>query len=267
MCDLWKNTLTYSVPAGAIPAQIDYALCRTDSRPQQIKLYNSGSFFDPAAIPVSDYEAIAEKVSFAQRVIVESHPRLVGEKAIRLRDLLNDSAIQRCNGSTVQLEVAMGLETVHPDVLPRLNKKFSLAHFAAAGDFLRRERIDLRVFLLIKPPFLAEADAVEWAVKSAEFAFSCGAMVVSLIPTRAGNGAMERLMESGEFSPPRLSTLEKAFDDCLKLKRGRVFADVWNVEQVSNCPHCLERRRARLHEMNLTQKTAPPVQCRSCNGW
>src|SRR5437773_8886600 len=26
MCDLWKNTLTETVPAGAIPAQIDYAL-------------------------------------------------------------------------------------------------------------------------------------------------------------------------------------------------------------------------------------------------
>src|SRR5438094_3417491 len=26
MCDLWKNTLTETVPVGAIPAQIDYAL-------------------------------------------------------------------------------------------------------------------------------------------------------------------------------------------------------------------------------------------------
>ena len=26
MCDLWRNTLTENVPAGAIPAQIDYAL-------------------------------------------------------------------------------------------------------------------------------------------------------------------------------------------------------------------------------------------------
>src|SRR5437870_780945 len=26
MCDLWKNTLTESIPPGAIPAQIDWAL-------------------------------------------------------------------------------------------------------------------------------------------------------------------------------------------------------------------------------------------------
>src|SRR5437016_523097 len=28
MCDLWKNTLAESVPPGAIPAQIDYALAQ-----------------------------------------------------------------------------------------------------------------------------------------------------------------------------------------------------------------------------------------------
>ena len=28
MCDLWRNTLTESVPVGAIPAQIDHALER-----------------------------------------------------------------------------------------------------------------------------------------------------------------------------------------------------------------------------------------------
>src|SRR5881409_3950727 len=28
MCDLWKNTLTETVPVGAIPAQIDYALAQ-----------------------------------------------------------------------------------------------------------------------------------------------------------------------------------------------------------------------------------------------
>src|SRR5262245_44872544 len=37
MCDLWKNTLPETVPLGAIPAQIDYALarCRTGLPPVQ----------------------------------------------------------------------------------------------------------------------------------------------------------------------------------------------------------------------------------------
>ena len=253
MCDLWKNTLTHTVPPGAIPSQIDFAVSRLDVWPEQVKLYNSGSFFDAAAIPHADYPAIAQRVAFAGHVIVESHPRLVGAKALRLRDLLSGS-----------LEVAMGLETAHPEVFPRLNKRFSLAEFSSAAEFLRTAEIAVRAFILVNPPFLNEEDGIEWAVKSAEFAFDCGAAVVSLIPTRTGNGAMDTLLESGKFVPPRLSTLERAQEQALNLRRGRVFADTWDLERFSQCRSCLEKRRQRLHIVNLTQQPLARIECPVC---
>jgi radical SAM enzyme (TIGR01210 family) len=253
MCDLWKHTLTQTVPPGALPRQIEHALERLASQPEQIKLYNSGSFFDPAAVPVADYSAIADRVGFAKNVVVESHPRLIGERALRFRDLLKGS-----------LEVAMGLETIHPEVLPRLNKRFELTHFWQSAEFLRREGMAVRAFVLVKPPFMSEAEGIEWAVKSVEFAFACGVGAVSLIPTRPGNGALEQLMETGEFSPPRLESLERALELGLNLKGGRVFADTWNLEQFSNCSACLESRRQRLHFMNLTQEVPPGIECRIC---
>jgi hypothetical protein len=256
MCDLWKYTTPQTVPAGAIPTQINHALAQLRSQPEQIKLYNSGSFFDPAAVPPADYPAIARTVAFAKHVVVESHPRLVGEKAVRFRDLLSGS-----------LEVAMGLETVHPQVLPRLNKKFTPAHFLQAAGFLRDNGMALRVFVLVKPPFMDEAEGLEWAVKSAVFALSCGATVVSLIPTRPGNGAMERLNETGEFSPPQLATLEKTQELTLAVRGdGRIFADTWDLEQFSRCPACFEKRRQRIHAMNLSQHILPAVGCQFCNG-
>ena len=254
MCDLWKNTTTQTVPPGAITRQIEYALRQFGSRPEQLKLYNSGSFFDPTAIPPAEYPAIACTVGFAKHVVVESHPRLVGEKALRLRDLLSGP-----------LEVAMGLETVHPQVLPRLNKKFELAHFSQAAGFLRNHGIAVRAFVLVKPPFMDEAEGLEWAVKSAAYAFSCGATVVSLIPTRAGNGAMDRLMAAGEFSPPRLATLEKALELALAVcGDGRIFADTWDLEQFSRCPACFGKRRQRIHAMNLSQRIPPAIDCPTC---
>src|SRR5690606_33819590 len=78
MCDLWKNTLTETVPPGAIPSQVDYALSRMPAA-RQIKLYNSGSFFDRRAIPPQDYPEIARRVRHFDRVIVECHPTLVNE--------------------------------------------------------------------------------------------------------------------------------------------------------------------------------------------
>jgi archaeosine synthase beta-subunit len=255
MCDLWKHTTAQSVPPGAIVRQIEYAFRQFDSRPEQLKLYNSGSFFDPAAIPVSDYSEIARTITFAEHVIVESHPRLIGEKAVRLRDLLSGS-----------LEVAIGLETIHPQVLPRLNKKFDLGHFARAAAFLRNREISFRAFVLVKPPFIDEAEGLEWAVKSAEFAFACGATAVSLIPTRGGNGAMEQLAEAGDFAPPRLATLERALEQALELRAGRVFADLWNLEQFSGCAECLAARRDRLRAINLSQSTLAPINCPACGG-
>ncbi len=255
MCDLWKNTLTTTVPPGAISRQIEFALAQFNCQPEQIKLYNSGSFFDPAAIPLADYADIARKISFASRVVVESHPRLVGEKALRLRDLLSGT-----------LEVAMGLETIHPQVLPRLNKKFDLDHFSHAAEFLGREGIAIRAFVLVKPPFLDDAEGIEWAVKSAAFAQNCGANVVSLIPTRAGNGAMEKLQAAGKFVPPRLATLEHSLEQALNLRAGRVFADTWDLENFSNCHACLDQRRQRLHAMNLSQQILPPIDCQTCGG-
>src|SRR5262249_18519997 len=193
---------------------------------RQIKLYNSGSFFDPRAIPPEDYVAIADRVREFERVIVECHPALVGESALRFRDLLLPS------NDRPRLEVAMGLETAHPDVLEKLNKRMTLELFRGAAGFLRENNIALRVFVLVKPPFLDETEALHWAQRSIDFAFDCGA-TVSLIPTRFGNGALEFLAERGEFSPPKLSTLEQAADYGVGLRRGRVFAGLWDLEKLS----------------------------------
>lgn len=252
MCDLWQNTLTESVPPGAIPEQIDFALGQLgDAR--QIKLYNAGSFFDSRAIPPEDFSAIAAQVRGFERVIVEGHPALIGEAVLRFRDLLSG-----------RLEVAMGLETVEPTVLEKLNKRMTLDRFAKAAEFLRAHDVALRVFVLVKPPFLEESAALEWARRSVDFAFDCGAGVVSLIPTRAGNGALDSLAASGDFAPPKLATFEAAFDHGVGLQRGRVFADLWDLEKFSSCPNCFFTRRERLQEMNARQVVLPRVNCTAC---
>lgn len=248
MCDLWRKTLTEAIPTGAIPEQIDYALARLPEA-RQIKLYNSGSFFDRRAIPVEDYPAIAERVSQFERTIVESHPALVGDRTLRFRDLISG-----------QLEVAMGLETAHPEVLKRLNKRMTLDQFAAAADLLRASEIALRVFIIVQPPFMQAAESLYWAERSLDFAFDCGATAATLIPARAGNGAMERLQQNAEFTPPSLEVVEAAVNYGLSVQRGRVFVDLWDMCSTSG--KCL--RIERLHEMNLMQRVLDTVQCPHC---
>lgn len=253
MCDLWRNTLTETVPAGAIPEQIDFALEQLGAV-RVVKLYNSGSFFDPRAIPPEDYPAIAERVRAFERVIVECHPAFVGDACLRFRDLLAGP-----------LEIAIGLETVEPEVLNKLNKRMALDHFAAAASFLRRHAIDLRTFILVQPPFMRPDEAFRWAQRSLDFAFECGATAATLIPTRGGNGAMEGLIEAGLFVPPALSLLEETLAYGIGLRRMRVFADLWEVQSGGECTHCFDARVQRLREMNLQQRLAPTPPCGACS--
>ncbi|HMY75345.1 MAG TPA: radical SAM protein, partial [Blastocatellia bacterium] len=209
----------------------------------QIKLYNAGSFFDPQAIPPEDLPQIAALVAGFDRVIVECHPAFLrgefGQRALRFQSALRG-----------QLEVAIGLETAHPPTLEKLNKRMTVEDFRQAAAFLEQHNIDLRVFILLRPPFLTEAEGLEWACRSLDVAMECGARVCSIIPARSGNGAMEALGEA--FHPPTLGSLEAAMEYGLSLRRGLVLADLWDVEKFYNCA-CSPERAARLAEMNRTQ--------------
>ena len=252
MCDLWRNTLAESTPPGAIPAQIEFALGQL-SQAGHIKLYNAGSFFDPRAIPPEDHLAIADLVRPFDRVIVESHPALINDAVLHFRDLLSG-----------QLEVAMGLETAHPAVLEKLNKRLTIDQFRSAAAFLHTNGIALRVFILVQPPFMAPEESLHWASRSLDLAFDCGAAAATLIPTRAGNGAMEALTASGDFTPPPLVVLESAVDYGLALHRGRVFSDLWDLPRPFDCSHCRDARVARLRGLNLSQTPRPRIACSHC---
>jgi archaeosine synthase beta-subunit len=261
MCDLWLHTLETDTPVDAVPVQISDALRTMGRAPAEIdvlKLYNAGSFFDTRAVPPADYPAIARSVAEMRQVVVESHPALVGPRTLEWRQTLD---------SPTGLEVAMGLETVHPEALARLNKRMTSDDFARAADRLAALDIALRAFVLVSPPFIAAADQEAWLVRSVDFAFACGATVVSLIPTRPGNGATDALAQSGEFVVPGIGHLEHALTLGLARARpegARVFADVWDLRRFSQCPRCFEPRRDRLVSMNLNQRPLPPVGCQEC---
>lgn len=256
MCDLWKNTTDEVVPLGAIPEQIDYALRRLPPA-RHIKLYNSGNFFDPSAIPVEDYEVIAERVKGFSTVIVENHPAMVGKRVERFMQCL------RTVNPATTLEVAMGLETIHPEVLPWLNKQMTTTLFRRACDTLSDLGATLRAFVLLRPPTLSEQDGLEWAQRTTEFAFDCSVQTVSIIPTRSGNGIMEQLQQADLFSPPTLDSMETVLETMLALQRGRVFVDLWDAEIAFQDAPFARARIERLRQMNLTQVVSPRVHYES----
>ncbi|NOY36386.1 MAG: radical SAM protein [Chlorobi bacterium] len=249
MCDLWKNTTDKPVPEGAIPRQIEYALSRLPET-KHLKLYNSGSFFDTRAVPKTDYEKIASLIDHFETVIVESHPQFINRNTLYFNELIKPA-----------LHVAIGLETVHPAVLPRLNKRMTLTGFEQAVRFLTSNGMETRTFILLRPPFLSEEEGMLWAKKSIDYAFKIGVGTCTVIPVRSGNGAMDTLAENSYFTPPDIKSLENVIEYGIGLNKGTVFADLWNIENFNSCKKCLEKRKERLSLMNFYQKIYPQVTC------
>ncbi len=308
MCDLWRHTIEGDTPPGASPYQIrgitrpgpgpgpgpgaepwaepraePRAGARAEPRAQPgaqpaevrryLKLYNAGSFFDPRAVPPIDDPAIADAVADMVRVTVESHPRLVGDRTWRFRDLL---ARGRGGGDRgPALEVAMGLETAHPDALARLNKGCTVGDFAAAAEALAAHGVGLRVFLLVHPPFVPIADREAWLLRSIDVAIAAGASLIALIPTRADppglGGAMTALAAQGDFVPPSIADLEHAASQAMRhaAGRARIIVDLWDLPAFAPCATCLEVRRARLLRLGLEQRdpddaAGDSARCAAC---
>ena len=266
MCDLWQYTIAGDTPPGAIPTQVAAARDELRGRHEiitQVKLYNAGSFFDPRALPEEDYDGVAAHIAGLERVVVESHPALIGCRV----DLFLEALNRHCTiGAATSLEVAMGLETVHPEALDRLNKRMTVDEFALASEQLRRRGATVRAFLLISPPFVPADQQDDWLLRSIDVAFASGAALVSLIPTRSGNGALEALAADGTFRAPWLEDVERSIESALAVRhdRGRVFVDLWDLQRLSACQHCFEARRARLHAINLEQRLFSRPSCMVC---
>lgn len=251
-CDLWRWTIDGPTPVGAVPAQLARVIepLPADGLPDRVKLYNASNFFDVRAVPAADLPTIARLVSPFAAVTVESHASTVGPKT--------RAFAERIGG---RLEVAIGLETVHPAALRRLNKRLDLERFDRAAAFLADNDIDLRVFALLGAPHVPPEESVEWTVRTVEHAVRRGARVVAIIPVRGGNGEMERLAALGHFVPPTLSHLEGALERCLGLSPSVIVADLWDVERIAPCDTCRGARLERLHRVNATGRSEPRVPC------
>ena len=230
---------------------------RGDTRPNPLGLgaINAGSFFDRQAIAVEEYPEIARLAAPFKTVIVESHPRMIGRRCMRFNEMVGG-----------KLQVAMGLETVHPGVLPRLNKQMTLEQFADAARVLGASRIPVRAFILLRPPFLSEAEGVFWTKRSIDFAFDSGVECCVIIPVRGGNGALDILAADGLFQSPLLDSLEEVLEYGIGQRRGRVFADLWDVERLMRDAadaSTAQTRIERLVRMNHAQSVEPLLNAQS----
>lgn len=241
MCDLWQNTLTRSVSTSDIETQLQHAAGMNAGNFQWLKFYNSGSFFDRAAIPTKARDVVLRFCRGLERLIVENHPGLARREVVEFAARLHP----------VRLEVAMGLETANPRILERLNKGFDLNDFRKACQLLESGGIDMRAFVLVRPPWsYSDQAALEDIRQTAALAADCRVGTLTLIPTRGGSGLMKQLENQGHFSEPGLDLLKDAALMARGNFPGRVQVDTWDLERFRSTRKSTSGHRAGFEYFN-----------------
>ncbi|MBC7107998.1 MAG: archaeosine biosynthesis radical SAM protein RaSEA [Methanomassiliicoccales archaeon] len=199
------------------------------SNEEFVKIYTSGSFLDTREIPREARNEIFETFHGAKRILIETRPEFVTED--NLCDLPRD-----------KLELAMGLESASDKTLAKcVRKGFFVEEYEKAANFLNHEGIPLRTYLLLKPPFLTEKDAIEDCLRSISFA-SRFSESISINPVNVQKGTVvEFLWKRGDYRPPWLWSLVEVLLKAKVEKEARVFSSPTgggSMRGAHNCFRC-----------------------------
>ena len=144
-----------------------------------LKIFTSGSFFDDAEIsPETRLRMLRMLPENCVKVIVETRPEFVSEEKVSecVAMLEREKGVESAGNAgsdfdfmrNVTLEVAFGLETANDFIRNEyINKGFTLDDFKNAAEIVRKCGAKVKVYLLLKPPFVSEQEAIEDALRSA----------------------------------------------------------------------------------------------------
>jgi len=265
----FRNLTAKGHPVGAedIIAQFGHAMDMAESLEggadpvEEIDLYNSGSFLDEDDVPFPAAEAIfrtiASKPSL-RKILIESRPEFVtGGKEHLL-------ALKRLAARQI-LTVGMGLETRRDDIRIKVLKKgFTLARFEEAAAILAATGVTLLAYVLLKPPGLAEGEAVKDVIDTIVYLEELGKKLhlqvkIALQPMFvAAHTPLEELYRQGTYTPPRLwSVIEvlRATRACpLEIEVALSDEGLAEGRVAQNCPLCTEKAREIIASFNATQQ-------------
>tara|TARA_Y100000588_G_scaffold381387_1_gene466953 strand:+ start:1434 stop:2570 length:1137 start_codon:yes stop_codon:yes gene_type:complete len=163
-----------------------------------IKIYTSGTFFEDRENPPEWQEAILREThERGLRLIVEARAEMCTPEKMAW-------VAERHPGCVV----AIGLEAYDDEVLKfHCNKGFSTKQWHRAVETLRANELEVKTYLLFKPPFMSEGDAlhhcVDWIQQVAPHSDE-----ISVNPMNIQrNTIVDRLYRNREYRPPWLWSL------------------------------------------------------------
>lgn len=196
MCGYVGESNPGAVTAESLINQLDAALEHEESQGGEcpnVKMYTSGTFFDRREIPEEARHEILDRFS-DRRVVVETLPDFVEH------DVVGD-AVERVRS----LDVAVGLETADDRVRREcVNKYFDFDEYVRAAEVAEEVGAGVKTYLLMKPPFVTEEEAIEDMVTSVRKAAE-HSHTVSMNPCNVQRYTLvDKLHYRGGYRPPWL---------------------------------------------------------------
>ncbi|UCH89131.1 MAG: archaeosine biosynthesis radical SAM protein RaSEA, partial [Thermoplasmata archaeon] len=220
MCGYGEDAHLTDVPADTLLTQFEAAMQKFDGH-NLVKIFNSGSFLDDSEVPEEARTRILEVLAERDvKVVFESRPEFITEQSL-----------EQVKSITGKVEVALGLETASDTVRAMcVNKGFNFDEYLSSARLIRAAGFRVRTYLLLKPPFLSEGDAVEDVWHSMEQVRE-HTDVISINPVNVQKGTLvEKLWRSQQYRPPWLWSLLELF------KRLRSWRDIDAKVQVISHP-------------------------------
>jgi len=173
-----------------------------------VKIYTSGSLFDASEVPPRVLEALARLLS-GKLVIAETRPEFVREEDLSLFI----SAIDDGTHDT-PLYVAMGVETSSDSVREKcINKGFTWNDFLRACTTARSAGAGVKAYLLAKPLFLTEREAI-MDIRTSVNDLTGLADLISLNPCTVQKGTeLEYYWKQRAYRPPYLWSILAMLSD------------------------------------------------------
>jgi radical SAM enzyme (TIGR01210 family) len=175
--------------------QFNAAMKKLSGEDRVVKIYTSGSFLDPLEMPEEARAKILADLRSRgiEKLVIESRP-----------EYITSARVEECL-SMIDTEFAIGLETANDLIRQKIIRKgFTFQDFADAAKVVHNQDGMVKAYLLLKPPFLSEGEAIKDAISSAKTA-GVYADMLSLNLCNIQRGTLvERLWERGEYRPPWL---------------------------------------------------------------
>lgn len=217
-----------------------------------VKIFTSGSFLDEHEVPPEARDAILKTLADDPRVVkvlAETRPNFVTEENVQecLKILKNKP-----------FELAVGLETSSDRIRSdSINKGFTFRDFVRAAEISRKKGVTVKAYLMLKPLFLSERQAIEDIIRSIDDAAPYSDTIsINLCNVQKGT-LVEALWEKGQYRPPWLWSIveilqrAKAAHPDLPLMSDPVGAG--SKRGPHNCKICSSDVADSLRTFSLTQ--------------